>query len=103
MVYLEKSQPAPCCLSIEKAKANGDYKCETVLERIKFDFLNKCYICEYKEPIAINTTATKPRLSRLLDRLNRCTLRSFAPVRSLLLSDFFLDKRTGSVLFALPK
>ncbi|WP_157263860.1 recombination protein NinG [Pedobacter sp. Leaf176] len=54
MVYFEKSQPAPNCLELEKAKANGDYKCLNVLEKIKDDFKNKCYICEYKEPIAIN-------------------------------------------------
>ena len=54
MVHLEKSQPAPACLEIEKEKASGDYKCGCVLERIKDDFKNKCYICEYKEPEAIN-------------------------------------------------
>jgi phage-related protein len=54
MVYTQKSQPSPECLTVEKAKANGDYKCADVLERIKIDFKNKCYICEYKEPIAIN-------------------------------------------------
>ena len=54
MVYFEKSQPAPDCLEIEKAKVNGDYKCANVIERIKNDFKNKCYICEYKEPVAIN-------------------------------------------------
>lgn len=54
MVYIEKSQPAPDCLEKEKAKANGDYKCSNVLDVIKNDFKNKCYICEYKEPVAIN-------------------------------------------------
>lgn len=54
MVYFEKSQPAPDCLDIEKTKANGDYKCSNVLDRIRDDFKNKCYICEYKEPVAIN-------------------------------------------------
>jgi len=54
MVYLEKSQPAPDCLAIESVKANGDYKCENVLDLIKTDFKNKCYICEYKEPVTIN-------------------------------------------------
>jgi uncharacterized protein (TIGR02646 family) len=60
MVYFEKSQPAPDCLEIEKAKANGDYKCANVLERIKDDFKNKCYICEYKEPVAINVEHFRP-------------------------------------------
>lgn len=60
MVFLEKSQPAPDCLLTEKAKANGDYKCESVLDRIKTDFKNKCYICEYKEPIAIDVEHFRP-------------------------------------------
>ncbi|MEG2101252.1 MAG: HNH endonuclease [Flavobacterium sp.] len=54
MVYFEKSQPAPACLEVQKAMANGDYKCEDVLARIKVDFQNKCYICEYKEPETVN-------------------------------------------------
>ncbi len=54
MVHLIKSQPAPACLETEKLKANGDCKCGNVLERIKTDFKNKCYICEYKEPESIN-------------------------------------------------
>ena len=37
MVYFEKSNPAPVCLEVEKAKANGDYKCDNVLEKIKTD------------------------------------------------------------------
>jgi len=54
MVYFEKSQPAPKCLAIEKAKKSGDYKCEDVLHRLKADFKNKCYICEQKAPTTIN-------------------------------------------------
>lgn len=60
MVYFEKSQPAPDCLELEKAKANGDYKCSDVLDRIRNDFKNKCYICEYKEPVAINVEHFRP-------------------------------------------
>ena len=60
MVYFEKSQPSPDCLDIEKAKANGDYKCGDVLTRIKDDFKNKCYICEYKEPETINVEHFRP-------------------------------------------
>lgn len=60
MIYLEKSQPAPECLVSEKAKASGDYKCGDTLERIKNDFKNKCYICEYKEPITINVEHFRP-------------------------------------------
>ena len=54
MLFFKKSRPAPVCLEIEKNKANGDYKCGDVLTRLKSDFKNKCYICEYKEPENIN-------------------------------------------------
>ncbi len=60
MVYFDKSQPAPSCLEAEKAKADGDYKCGDVLTRIKNDFKNKCYICEYKEPETINVEHFQP-------------------------------------------
>lgn len=55
MIYNQKTQPAPDCLSIEEAKANGTYNCNGVLEQNKSDFRNKCYLCEDKEPHSINT------------------------------------------------
>ncbi len=61
MIYLPKSQPAPPCLEEEKDKASGTYNCEGVLERLKMDFHNKCYICEDKEPHSINTEHFKPK------------------------------------------
>jgi len=54
MLFFEKSQPAPKCLEKEKRKRDGDYKCGDVLQRLKNDFKNKCYICEQKEPLSIN-------------------------------------------------
>ncbi|MFN8344100.1 MAG: hypothetical protein U0X91_03815 [Spirosomataceae bacterium] len=54
MINVVKSQPAPECLASESQKASGDYKCGNVLERIKKDFNNKCYICETKRPTTIN-------------------------------------------------
>lgn len=60
MVYFEKTQPSPACLNTEKVKVSGDYKCEEVLERIKTDFKNKCYICEFKEPVTINIEHFRP-------------------------------------------
>ena len=65
MLYFEKSQPAPDCLAAEKAKINGDYKCGDVLERIKTDFHNKCYICEHKAPTSINVEHFRPHKSDL--------------------------------------
>jgi len=60
MIFVEKSQPSPKCLTVEKSKAYGDYKCEEVLDKIKSDFHNKCYICEYKEPTSINVEHFTP-------------------------------------------
>jgi uncharacterized protein (TIGR02646 family) len=60
MIYLEKSQPSPLCLAQEKIKASGSYNCGDVLERLKNDFKNKCYICEVKEPHSINIEHFKP-------------------------------------------
>lgn len=62
-MYFEKSQPSPECLDVEKAKASGDYKCGNVLELIKTDFKNKCYICGFKEPVTINVEHFRPHRS----------------------------------------
>jgi uncharacterized protein (TIGR02646 family) len=48
MINITKSQPAPKCLAIEKAKKNGSYNCGDVFNRLSKDFYQKCYICEYK-------------------------------------------------------
>lgn len=60
MVYFQKTQPSPECLNTERGKASGDYKCGDVLTKIKNDFKNKCYICEYKEPVTINVEHFRP-------------------------------------------
>jgi len=60
MINVIRSQPAPTCLSIEKKKKNGDYKCAEVLKRLIIDFKNKCYICEQNEPTTINIEHLKP-------------------------------------------
>lgn len=54
MINITKTQPGPPCLEDEKAKNSGDYKCGNVLELTKNDFLNKCYLCEWKRPHTIN-------------------------------------------------
>jgi hypothetical protein len=53
MVYFEKSQPAPTCLAVEKAK-NGSYSCGDVHQKLVYDFKNKCYLCELKSITSIN-------------------------------------------------
>jgi len=49
MVKIERSFPAPKSLAEEAKKANGRYDKEDVIEQLKKDFHNKCYICELKE------------------------------------------------------
>ncbi len=46
MVFFEKSQPSP--------NIGKNYNNSEVLERLREDFHNKCYICEEKEPKDIN-------------------------------------------------
>jgi HNH endonuclease len=53
MINFTKSQPAPACLAVEKAK-NGEYKCGDVHTRLNDDFHRKCYICEDKDISNIN-------------------------------------------------
>lgn len=60
MIYVQKSQPAPESLALEKTKASGKYNLEDVLDRNRADFNNKCYICEYKSPTSINTEHFRP-------------------------------------------
>lgn len=54
MVFFRKTLPAPPALLLEKAKENGNYRHADILEAIKNDFKNKCYICEWKNPTSIN-------------------------------------------------
>lgn len=49
MVRVERSFPAPKSLAEEAKKAAGRYDKEDVIERLREDFHNKCYICEMKE------------------------------------------------------
>lgn len=49
MVKVVRSYPAPESLAEEAKKASGRYDRPDVIERLKRDFHNKCYICEMKE------------------------------------------------------
>lgn len=46
MVKIERSQPAPESLEVEKTKVGGSYEKPDVVERLAKDFHGKCYICE---------------------------------------------------------
>lgn len=49
MIKIERSFPAPESLAVEAQKLNGNYAEPDVVERLKKDFYNKCYVCEMKE------------------------------------------------------
>lgn len=49
MVKIKRSFPAPKSLEEEAKKADGKCNKQDVIERLKEDFHNKCYICEMKE------------------------------------------------------
>ncbi len=49
MVKVERSFPAPKSLVEEAKKVTGKYDKQDVIEQLKRDFHNKCYICEMKE------------------------------------------------------
>ncbi len=56
MVKVIRSFPAPESLATKAKKVNGSYDKPDVIERLKKDFHNKCYICEIfpKPPVFEN-------------------------------------------------
>ena len=48
MVKIDRNPTAPLSLSIEKQKANGVYNKADVIQQLKEDSNDKCYICELK-------------------------------------------------------
>lgn len=60
MINIKRSQPAPECLSTEKLKKNGNYKCGDVEDRLQRDFHHKCYLCEEKYISSINVEHRVP-------------------------------------------
>lgn len=48
MVKVERSKPAPKSLQIAKKKGKGSYRREDVIDRLREDFHDKCYLCETK-------------------------------------------------------
>ena len=57
MVKVERSFPAPESLAKEAKKAAGKYDSQDVIERLKKDFHNKCYICDICYKIRLNFSA----------------------------------------------
>lgn len=54
MINFHKTYPEPPDLTIERTKTSGNYRTAGVLKMLKEDFHDKCYICEFKNPISIN-------------------------------------------------
>lgn len=54
MIHLKKSKNVPPSLAVEKQKASGTYRMDDVLNQLKTDFKNKCYICETKDLTSLN-------------------------------------------------
>lgn len=48
MVKVERTFPAPASLEREAQKKNGSYDKADVIEQLRKDFHDKCYICEMK-------------------------------------------------------
>lgn len=48
MVKVERSYPSPPSLEVEKQKTNGRYSQKDVVNQLRNDFWDKCYLCEMK-------------------------------------------------------
>lgn len=65
MIFIEKTSAVPASLEVEKQKKNGSYRKSDVLELLKSDFKNKCYICGCKEPKTINVEHFRPHRNNI--------------------------------------
>ena len=63
MVKVERSFPAPASLETEAKKASGRYDKSDVIEQLRKDFHDKCYICEMKD-------LQDPEIEHLLPHMN---------------------------------
>ena len=64
MVKIERTFPAPKSLAIESKKINGSYTEIDVIEQLRKDFHDKCYICEINH-------LQDPQVEHLLPHKNR--------------------------------
>ena len=64
MVKIERTFPAPKSLAIESQKTNGSYTEIDVIEQLRKDFHDKCYICEINH-------LQDPQVEHLLPHKNR--------------------------------
>ncbi|HJC06457.1 MAG TPA: hypothetical protein H9704_09930 [Candidatus Enterocloster excrementipullorum] len=70
MVKIERNPTPPLSLAIEKQKANGAYNKADVIQQLKKDFHDKCYICELGELSDPEVEHLRPHHGRkILDRV----------------------------------
>ncbi|RDB06400.1 hypothetical protein [Runella aurantiaca] len=61
MINFVKTDEAPACLAIEKAKPKSEnYRCKDVVKQVSDDFFDKCYLCEDKHVKDINVEHFEP-------------------------------------------
>jgi len=65
MHFVRKIHPGPPCLEEEKLKNAGTYRCEGVIQRLKAEFHDKCYICEQRALTAINVEHFRPHMQNI--------------------------------------
>ena len=54
MIKVDRTPTPPASLAIEKRKASGSYQTEDVVDLLRSDFQEKCYLCERKPVSDIN-------------------------------------------------
>jgi hypothetical protein len=60
VIRITRSQPAPESLAEQKGLASGKYNCGDVVDRLKADFKNKCYLCKESSISAIEVDHLQP-------------------------------------------
>ncbi|MED2919552.1 HNH endonuclease [Bacillus thuringiensis] len=70
MIFIKKTYPEPAELAGERRKRNGDYNKPGIVERVKNDFYEKCYICENKDLLSLNIEHLRPHLNNPLLKLD---------------------------------
>ena len=65
MINIIKSTSIPPSLLVQKAiPSSTNYRSDDVIQQLKEDFHNKCYICEYYAPLTINVEHFVPHRSK---------------------------------------
>ena len=64
MVKINRTPIPPASLAIEKEKVNGSYTNLDVINQLKHDFNNKCYLCELKDLTDVEVEHLLPHYNR---------------------------------------